>query len=221
MKDLTMISTNEATYVAVTATTVAMPSSNDGTHAAGQLIGIGILVAERDARGRWRFARRAHALADGDPVDPLLDWAAHRLPADATLIGWDVDHTLMPMLLGAVESATPGSACRFLERLARLTRGGIVDMALDHGGAGAPPLAIVAAECAIYSPAWQPDATVAAWASGRLDPARRDLADEALAIWRLFVRLAGVAGIDAEAAIDAWIARHKTLRVIDRANDAA
>lgn len=202
-------------YLAVTAATINMPASNDGIHAASQhLIGIALFIAERDRKGRWRFARRAHAISAGEAEGALLDWAAARLPGEAMLISWNADHELVPALLGAAATAPPMVAHRFLERLSRLLAGGVIDMALEHGGAGAPTLAEVATDMAIHAPAWNIDAMTAAWAIGKVDQLRRDLADEVLAIWRTFVRSAGVSGLGAEAATDAWVLRRQGMNAV-------
>ncbi|HEX8486773.1 hypothetical protein [Sphingomonas sp.] len=90
-------------------------------------------------------------------------------------------------------------------------------MALGHGGAGAPTLANVGADMAIYAPIWNVDAVTGAWSVGAIDQFRRDLADEALAIWRVFVRTAGASGMDAEAATDAWILRRQHMNGVAQA----
>ncbi len=203
------------TYIAVTAATVAMPASTDGVHAAGQhLIGLALFIAERDRKGRWRFARRVHAIPAGESEGALLEWAAARLPREAIIIGWNVDRRLVPSLLDAAATAPPTIAQRFIGRLFRLLSGGVVDIALGHGGAGAPTLAAVAADMAIYAPAWNVDAVAGAWAVGAIDQLRRDLADEALALWRIFVRSAGVTGLGAEAATDAWVLRRQRMNAM-------
>jgi hypothetical protein len=202
-------------YVAVTTATVPMLASLNGTHAAGEhLIGIAIFIAERDDKGRWRFARRAHAIRAGEAEGTLLEWAVARLPGEAMLIGWNVDHCLVPALLDAAATAPPAVGHRFLERLHLLLTGGVVDMALQHGGAGAPAFAEVAKDMAIYAPAWNIDAMTGDWAVGATDRLRRDLADEALAIWRTFVRAASVSGLEAEAATDAWVLRRWRMNAV-------
>jgi hypothetical protein len=209
-------------YIAVTAATVAMPASTDGVYAADRhLIGIALFIAERDPKGRWRFARRAYAIAAGETEGALLDWAAARLPSEAMLIGWNVDHGLVPALLDAAATAPPTIAHRFLCRLLPLLTGGVVDIALAHGGAGAPTLATVAADMAIYAPTWTVDGTTGAWAVGAVDQLRRHLGDEALAIWRTFVRTAGVTGLSAEAATDAWVLRRQRMNALTRTDSAS
>lgn len=209
-----MTSTTNA-WVATAATAVPMPGSADGrypTHR--QLIGIGLFIARHDD-GRWQFARRVQAIPAGVPEAALLENIADRLPAVGTLIGWHVDHGLMPILLDAAATAPPIVAHHFLGRLHRLLRGGTVDLALGHGTAS---LAMVAADMAIRAPKWDADTLAGDWASGRTERLRHDLADEAMAIWRVFVRSAGLAGLDAEAATDTWVAQRRRLRVVKRAD---
>ncbi|NJR78746.1 hypothetical protein [Sphingomonas corticis] len=202
------------TWVAMTAATVPVPASTDGRYPAErQLIGVGLFIA-RYEDGRWRFARRVSAIPAGVPEAAVLENIADRLPAQGTLIGWHVDHALMPTLLDAAATAPPIVAHHFLGRLHRLLQGAVVDLALGHGTAA---LATIAADMAIRAPQWDADTVSCAWASGRIEGVRYDLADEALAIWRVFVRAAGLAGLDAEAATDAWVAQRKRLRLVKRA----
>jgi hypothetical protein len=208
-------------YVAITAAAVTVPPSSDGQHPPGQhLVGMGLFLAERDERRRWRFARRAHAIPAGAPESALLDWAAQRLPDDATPIGWNVDHGLVPLLLDAAAGAPATVACAFVRRLHALLEGGVVDMSLWHGGASAPPLTGIAGDMAIHAPAWKADALMGAWSIGNIDQLRRDLADEAMAIWRVFVRTADLTGLDAEAATDAWVLRRHRMNAVARAGEA-
>lgn len=203
------------TWVAMTAATVPVPASIDGRYPAErQLVGIGLFIAKYED-SRWRFARRVQAIPAGVPEAAVLENIADRLPAMGTLIGWHVDHALMPTLLDAAATAPPIVAHHFLERLHRLLRGGTVDLALGHGTA---LLATIAADMAIRAPNWDADTLAGGWASGRTEGLRHDLADEAMAIWRMFVRSAGLTGLDAEAATDAWVAHRKRLRVVKRAD---
>ena len=105
----------------------------------------------------------------------------------------------------------------FLTSLYRLVYGDLIDLALRHGAA---PLSVIATEQAIYAPAWDGETNIDDWAAGRVDRLRRDLGDEAFAIWRLAVRTAGLIGIDAEAATDAWATRRGKLSVVRSPNDA-
>ncbi|WP_394440064.1 hypothetical protein ACGGKE_03490 [Sphingobium naphthae] len=207
------------TYVAMTAVMVAIPPSAGGAYPPGRsLVGLSLFVATQYDFERWRFAHHGRMVLAGESEAPLLEWVADLLPADAILIGWNVDHALVPLLLDAAETAPPMIAHHFLARLHRLLRGGIVDLSLPHGGAGAPPLATVAEEMAIRSPKLDREIVLSAWATGRTDQLGHDLADEALAIWRVFVRTAGLAGIGAEAATDDWMRRRKRMRVVTRAD---
>ena len=204
-------------WTAMTAATIPVPASNTRLHRPERhLIGVGIFNA-RYQQGRWRLSRHALAIPAGRPEGALLHGIASRLPADSVLIGWNVDQVLMPTRLNAAATALPVVAMGFLEPLCRLVRGGVVDLALGHGAAS---LATIAADQAIYAPAWDAEANIDDWAAGHVDRLRRDLADEALAIWTLFVRCAGLTGIDAEAATDAWVARRRALRLVTRTDSA-
>jgi hypothetical protein len=200
-------------WVAMTAVTVPVPASTDGRYPAERhLIGIGLFIA-RHEDSQWRFARRVHAIPASMPEATVLENIADRLPAQGMLIGWHVDHALIPTLLDAAATAPPIVAHHFLGRLHRLLRGGVVDLALGHGRAS---FTTIAADMAIRAPDWDADAVSGSWTSGRTDRLRHDLADEALAIWRVFVRSAGLAGLDAEAATDAWVAQRKRLHDVKR-----
>lgn len=202
------------TWVAMTAFTIPVPASTDGRYPAERLlIGIGLFIARHEGCC-WRFARRVQAIPAGVPEAVVLENIADRLPAHGTLIGWHVDHALMPALLNAAATAPPTVAHNFLGRLHPLLRGGAVDLALGHGTAS---LATIAADMALRAPDWDADTVSDAWASGSTEKLRHDLGDEALAIWRVFVRSAGLAGLDAEAATDAWVTQRKQLRVVKRA----
>lgn len=207
------------TWAAMTAVTMQMPPSTDGAYPAeSHLVGIGLFLA-RSESDRWRFKRSSLAICAGEPESSLLEAVAARLPDDGKLIGWNVDRALIPRLLEAAGTAPPTVAQCFLKRLQPLLRGGVLDLALGHGTAS---LAETAADLAIRAPAWSAHSVSRGWAAGQVDRIRQDLADEALAIWRVFVRTAGFAGLDAETATDAWIMRRRALRLVmhgDRAAD--
>lgn len=174
------------TFVALTALSVPIPGSSNGTYLQGRhLVGVGIVTARQQDR-RWHFSRASLATGAGEPEATLLAALTRHLAEHGTLIGWQVDRQMMPTLLEAAQTAPPTVARDFLATLRQLTRGGVVDVALDHGGAAAGTLAAAAEEQAIYSPHWNADAVLASWGVGQLDTLRRDLADEAVALWRLF-----------------------------------
>ena len=211
---------NHPAYVAVTCTTISVPAFTHGADVASKrLVGIAFLVAEVGRRSRWHFSRRAYVILAEQPETALIEWATSRLPIKAMLIGWNVDHVLVPALLAAAATASPILGRQFTSRLHRLLRCGVVDLALKHGGAGAPTLANIAADMAIYAPAWNANAVTSAWTAGAVDQIRHDLADEALAIWRTFVRSAGVTGLSAEAATDAWVLRRQRTDAVTRTSN--
>lgn len=205
------------TWIAMTAITTSVPASTDGNHPAQRhLVGIGFFVARRED-ARWHLQRHAHAIPAGDTEGSLLESIVHKLPTSGTLIGWNIDHGLMPLLLDAAATAPPVVAHQFLERLHRLLHPGVVDMAIGNGTAS---LAATASGMAIYTPTWDADAVFSDWATGQTDRLRQDIADEALAIWLVFLRSAGLAGQDAETATDAWSARRGTCRKVHRPDGA-
>lgn len=199
------------TWVAMSATRFAMPANVEP--AIHRLGGIGLFVAEHDASGRWRFTHHTSAIAAGSTIDALLEHVADRLPPKATLIGWNVDSALVPMLLAETSHVSPVVAHHFTARLYRLLTGGAVDMALCHGGMGAAPIAKVACQTAIEPSL--PDAGEIADARVRddLSQVRATLSDEALVLWRMFIRSAGKADIDADAATEAWLKRCAEIRL--------
>ena len=211
------MSSSSQTWTAMTAVTIPVPASKARISLSDRyLVGIGLFSA-RCERGRWRFTRYAHAIPAGRPGATLFRRTVDRLPCEGVLIGWNVDQGLMPALLNAAAVAAPDFAVGFLGRLHELVRGGVVDLALGHGQL---PLATIATDQAIYSPAWDNEANIDDWAAGRVDRLRRDLADEALAIWRVFIRSAGFTGVDAEVATDEWVERCKKLRIVGSTNRA-
>lgn len=208
---MTVISAHH--MVVMTAITVPVPPSSDGSYPGERcLAGIGLFIASLEGR-RWRFTRHASIVPAGEPEHSLLEGVADRLPADGMLIGWDVDSVLVPALLAAAEEAPAAVAHHFTARLHRLLSGGVVDMALVPRKTGGASLATTAADMAIYAPSWNADAVFTAWSTGMIDQVHRDLADEALAIWRTFVRSSGLSNVDAEAATDAWVARKQPICV--------
>lgn len=202
------------TWIAMTAVTVPVPASTTGDYPAERhLTGIGMFVAQRVAR-RWRFRRHGLAIPAGVAEEALLERMTARLPPLGTIIGWGLERALIPALMDAANTASATVAGEATARLYHLLRGGAVDVALGRGAAGAQTLAAAASNMAIYSPAWNAEAVFSAWATGLVTSLRHDLADEALAIWRVFVRSAGLAGVEAEAATDAWLTRRDRLRTV-------
>jgi hypothetical protein len=123
-------------------------------------------------------------------------------------------------LLHAAARAEPMAGRHFLARLRRLTRGGVVDVALEYGGAGAPPLAYVARDMAIYAPCRSEEQVAGCCTDRHIGQLADDVAASALATWRVFVRHAGLAGMEAEASTDGWITRRQRLHLVGRAGSA-
>ena len=203
-------------YVALSIATVPVPGSSDGQHPAEQqLVAIGLMVSAV-VDGRWAFVRRAEAIGAGERDEHLLDWLAREMPSDGTVIGWQLDWHLMPVLIEAATSAGTSTAIACMAKIAKIMRAGTIDLALDHGGASAPPLVDVAADMAIAAALTTPEERMSAWAVGDTGRLRVDAADDALAAWRLFLRFAGTSGLNAEASTEEWIRRRKAVQAVSR-----
>ena len=61
----------------------------------------------------------------------------------------------------------------------------------------------------------------AAWHLSKTANAKiaKTAADEAMAIWRVFVRTAGLSGMDVEAATDAWVLRRQRMNAVERVSN--
>ncbi|AEG50657.1 hypothetical protein Sphch_3033 [Sphingobium chlorophenolicum L-1] len=202
------------TFVSLTVAAVSIPAAAKSAAAPGtHLIGAGLFIATRDS-SHWRFSSEAAIIAAGEKEQNLLLWLADRLPLADTLIGWQIDHRLVPALLDAAAHADATIAHHFTLRLARALRHNVVDLAIDRGGAAASALWEVAGEAAIASPSMTANALLGNWSVGRLDLLRADFGAEALAIWLLFLRQAQTMGLDAEDETLAWMRRRSSIHLM-------
>ena len=139
-------------FVALSIATLTSPAATSGSlPRMSYLASIGLFIAQRDDDGRWHFDLASHAIGAGDGENALLAWASDAMPADGIVLGWQLADTVLPPLLDAAEQGDAEIGRAFLERLAKLATGPSVDLAVPHGGAGAPPLATVAAAHGIWS----------------------------------------------------------------------
>lgn len=212
--------TKPTTFMTISIATFATPP-RDGQAAPGaHLAGVGLFLATRRASG-WRFRSEATVLAAGDSEQDLLQWLADRLPAVDTVIGWQIDNYLIPVLIDAAASADAPIAHHVTARLARALRGTVIDIALDHGGHAALPLEQVAAEMAVAVPAISGNDLLSAWSTGSVDTLRADLAAQALGLWQCFLRHAGLTGLEAQEATVVWIEEQRERRAVQRAGSGA
>lgn len=193
-------------FVSIAITTVDTPASTQGTlPAMTHVVAIGMLIAEHDAEDRWDFTLRHHAIGAGDSEDLLLAWAARVMPDTAIVIGWQLAEAIVMPLIEAGKDAEPEIARSFLDRLTTLVTTPSIDLAIPHGGAGASLLADVAAARGINVASLSDTEAESAWAFGNVDPLRADVAQRAIAAWRLWLAEANGAGAEALAAFEAWI----------------
>jgi hypothetical protein len=212
---------NEPTiFVAISIATVEVPPSPSITQPGTHMVGVGLFIASRKRDG-WRFRSEAVTICAGQREEELLAWLADRLPNAGTAIGWQIDRRVVPALLDAAANAQPAIAHRLTARLAQVLRATVVDLAIEHGGAAAPPLREIAQDLAIASPTLAPDEIFNAWAFCTLETIRSDLATEALVLWEVFLRGAGLSGMEAEAATIAWMSRRRVVRPVSGAGDEA
>ncbi|MBN8831336.1 MAG: hypothetical protein J0G94_12115 [Sphingomonadales bacterium] len=197
--------TEPVTFVSLTAATVSIPPTADGSVPPGaRLVGASLLIATRLGT-RWRFSSEAATVAAGEKEQNLLLWLADRLPMADTLIGWQIDQHLVPALIDGAAHADPAIAHHFMVRLARVLRNNVVDLSIDRSGV---------ADDVATAPSMMPDRLLAAWGTGRLDAVRDDLTAGALGTWLHFLRQAQHVGADAESATRDWMHRRRNIHSV-------
>ena len=177
-----------ARYVTLALSTVETPATAT-TPVFTHIIGVAMFVAERDQQGDWSFM--LHVGVADESEAQLLEWAADLMPYPAIAIGWQVGDHLVPVLIDAIQQAEPTVAHYVASRLARLFSAPSIDLAIDHGGAGAPPFAEIAAKVGLAVPVMDEEQRFNAWAFSSLDPLRDQLTAEAIALWRLWLHQSG------------------------------
>lgn len=211
LQDMIMTKTKPVTFVTLAVAAVTIPPTGDGGAAPGtHLIGAGLLIAMRDA-DRWRFTSEAAVIAAGEKEQNLLPWLADRLPAADTLIGWQIDQRLVPLLIDAAAHADAAIAQHFLAKLLQVLRGNVVDLGIDASRAANRSKS--AKETCSAAPNMNPDALIGSWGVGQLDAIRADLATEALGSWLRFARQTDQIGAEAERATRAWLHRRRDMHL--------
>jgi len=193
-------------YVSLAVASVDTPASTTGTlPATSQLAAIAMLIAERHAGGAWQFVLHAEAIGAGESEDRLLAWASTALPDRGTMLGWQLAEKVLPPLLAASEAGDPGTGRTFLDRLLRLVTAPSIDLAVDHGGTGAPPCSELVLPGGISAPTLDAAGVESAWSFGNTRRLVAHVEAQATATWRLW--LGGTdAGPAARAAFEAWLA---------------
>lgn len=185
---------------------VETPASVQGSlPAMSHLAAIGMLIADRGTDGQWRFSLVSHAAQAGEGEDALLSWATRMMPPSGIVIGWQLAERIVPPLLDAGASGDPDIDRAFLDRFMQLVTAPSVDLAIPHGGAGAPSLAEVAARNGIELPDLTAGHIEAAWAFGNRVLLEAQVEAMAVATWRLWLTEANGSGEFAAAAFEQWL----------------
>lgn len=197
--------TKACSFVTLAVASIDIDANQHGAHAAmSHLAAIAVLIAERDRDGEWSFALKRHAVAAGDGEDALMLWALNVLPTSGIVLGWQLADRIVAPLLDAGTTGDPELGRAFLDRLNRLVTAPSVDLAVPHGGAGAPSLTELAARHGIDAPLVDPAAIESAWGFGNVDWLHEQVTAEAVAVWRLWLAESNGTATDASAAFDAW-----------------
>ncbi len=197
--------TNTCTFITLAVASIRIDANQHGTHSAmSHLAAMAVLIAERDSVGTWMFRLKRHAVAAGDREDTLLLWALNTLPESGILLGWQLVDQVMAPLLDAATTGDPELGRAFLERLTRLVTAPSVDLAVHHGGIGAPPLAEIAAGHGIDLSVTDSAAVESAWGFGDRAWLRDHVEAEAVAVWRLWLAESNGTAGNASAAFDVW-----------------
>lgn len=202
------MSNHTCRFVSLAIASTDVPASTEGTRpATSHLAAIAMFIAERDRDGAWRFSREQHAIAAGESEDVLLAWAMQTLPDSGVVLGWQLAEAIVPPLLDAGASGDPEIGRAFLDRLMRLVTAPSIDLAIPHGGAGAPPLAVAAGEHGISAPTATAANVESAWAFGDVQWLRDYVAARAIATWRLWLAESNGTSAAASLAFADWCER--------------
>lgn len=160
------------------------------------LAAIAMRIAERDAEGEWHFTLERRAVGAGDGEDALLAWAIQTMPPSGIVLGWQLAERIVPPLLHAGTESDADIGRAFLDRFLKLVTAPSIDLAVRHGGAGAPPLSVVVARHGIsFNPMTAGDVE-SAWAFGNVSLLAAQAEAEATATWQLWLAEAnGTAGV--------------------------
>lgn len=201
---------NNKTVSFITLAVAAIPTSSFFVRPDGFdhfLAAISILVTHRDENDRWHFRIERNAIGSGQREDILLTWADAVLPEAGIVLGWQLADEIISPLLSATKDADPEVAQAFLNKLTKLLTAASVDLALEHGGEGAPSFSEVLKPHRIPLPALPRDQIETAWTLGQTTRLKAHVEAQAVASWRLWLAEAGPAADDIRAAFNAWLDR--------------
>lgn len=199
--------TQPQSLVAIAIATITEPTPRDSGDPIRHLVGVALLHVTEHASAEISCKLSVRVIPAGVGEAALVDWLTEHLPANATVLGWQLADDIVPMLLGAADEASPDAARAFIDALALAVGRGTVDLADDHGGVAAPSFHRVCRDADIPAAPFDPDALLAAWGIGRMAEVAEAIGVNAVAAWRLAkVGEDGVAARDRFAAglLRAW-----------------
>ncbi|WP_156678167.1 hypothetical protein [Sphingomonas profundi] len=202
---------SEATrIVALTTAQGHLPMANASAEETAFLAGIGMLVAELDGDD-WTFGLHiALSSLDQDRSVLVLE-AAQVMRAPGHVVGWQLAQTSIPALLTTAGEVAPQLAHAMLDDLAKLLACGSTDLAVDHGGAGAPEFGAYAEALGLPVRKLGREALFEAWQTGEMAPVGTMIASELLAIMHLALLAAGPAKASARRDLGRWLAWQRRL----------
>lgn len=175
-------------FVTLALTSVTIPTSTTGHYGeTQQVVGVAMLIAEREAAEPWAFELKWNVIPAGASEEVLLLWLTHALPEQGTLIGWQLGDDIVDPLLDAASDGDPEVARGFLDRLMTLATGASVDLSVAHGGHNALSLQDVAEKRGIRFEPVSAAEIESAWAVGNLDVLRDDVRARMIAAWQLWL----------------------------------
>ena len=194
-------------FVTLSLTSVIVPASKFGHYGeTQQLVGIAMLIADRDSNDRWHFEIKSSAIPAGTSEETLLLWLTHAMPEAGTVIGWQLGDDIVDPMLDAASDCDPEVGSAFLNRLMKLVTGASIDLAINHGGANAPLLQQIAAQQGISITPLSPAQIESAWATGDVGALRDDVTAQVIAVWKLWLKESNGTAASVSDAFSDWLA---------------
>lgn len=194
-------------FITLALTSVTIPASKTGHYReTQQVVGIAMLIAERNADDTWCFELKWNVTPPGTKEEPLLLWLTRALPDSGILIGWQLGDQIVDPLLDAALDSDPDIARAFLDRLTKLATGASVDLAIAHGGENASSLREVAVQHGIDLTPLSKVQIESAWACSDLDALRDDVRARMVAAWQLWLAQSNGAADAVNRSFGAWFA---------------
>jgi hypothetical protein len=198
--------TDTSRFISFAVAAVDIPDQGDrALIGSSNLVALAMLIAERDADHRWRFALEHRAIAAGENENLLLSWASQAMPESGIVLGWQLRDQIVQPLLEVSSDSDPEMARGFLGKLRKLLTAPSIDLAVHHGGVGAKPFADVVGTHGVATSPMNTGDIESAWAFGERQRLRDHVATQAIATWRLWLAELNGGGEAAKAAFAAWL----------------